>query len=59
MTDDKIKYKEHEYDFSDEPHVASSTDCTGLIQTPPQSNIEFESYQELSNMQIPKKEQLE
>ncbi len=30
------------------PHnIASSTDCTGLVQTPPQSEEEAESYAEL------------
>ena len=56
MIDDKINYREHEYDFTDEPHVASSTDCTGLIQIPPQNQDEFQSYQELSNMQFPKQD---
>ena len=31
------------------------TECTGLMPTPPQTDAEFTSYQDLHSMEIPKK----
>ena len=50
-----IDYREHEYDFMDCANVACTTDCTGLIQQPPENEDEIEAYQDLSDMQTPKK----
>lgn len=40
--------------FPDISNVASAGECTGLMFAPPQSQEEYESYQELSGMEIPK-----
>lgn len=42
----------------DYPNITSTTssmDTTGMMPTPPQSNAERESYEELAGMEIPKK----
>lgn len=39
--------------FPDIANVASCTECTGLMLRPPQDRDEYESYQELSGMEIP------
>ena len=36
--------------------VASATECTGLMFTPPEGQAQLESYQELSPMAIPRRE---
>ena len=40
--------------FLDISNTVSSCECTGSMYVPPQNEDEFESYQELTNMQIPK-----
>lgn len=56
--DQKIEY--HEHDTPERANlpltsdVASATECTGLMPTPPLTDSELESYQELSSMEIPK-----
>ncbi len=39
-------------------NVASATECTGLIFNPPLDEAEQESYQELSDMEIPPEKNL-
>lgn len=40
--------------FPDITSTASATECTGLMYKPPVNREEYESYQELSGMEIPK-----
>lgn len=42
-------------DFFDINSVASTMDCTGLIQTPPQTEDELDSYAEIYDMPKPNK----
>jgi len=35
--------------------TASSMDSTGMIPTPPQNSDEWEAYEELTGMELPKK----
>lgn len=57
---DKHKDKDAEYDsYPDISDIASATDCTGLMYAPPQNEEEFESYQELSGIELPKKKENE
>ncbi len=42
-------------DFPDPLEVISSTECTGLVPTPPQSEGEADAYTELKNIPQPKK----
>ena len=55
-----IEYHEHdtpgEEEFPDISGVASANECTGLMYKTPMSAEEWESYQELSSMEIPKGE---
>lgn len=44
-------------DYPDISNVSSAWDCTGLMPRPPLNEDEYESYQELSGMEIPRKEQ--
>ena len=41
-------------DYPDLSTVASSMECTGLMQRPAQDMDEYESFQELYGMEIPK-----
>lgn len=54
----KINYHEHDTplqdQFPDISNVASASECTGLMHRSPADREEFESYQELSSMAIPK-----
>ncbi len=53
----KRKFKKKNKDmFPDISSVSSATECTGLMPTPPANKDEYESYQELSPMEIPKDE---
>lgn len=56
-----IEYHEHdtpkEGTFPDLSSVASATECTGLMYKVPMDGEEWESYQELSSMGIPKVEE--
>ena len=36
-------------ELSDKFNVCSSTECTGLIQVPPESDYEYESYKDIYN----------
>lgn len=48
--------KDNNYNyFPDISNTVSSTECTGMMYALPQNEAEFESYQELFDMQIPKK----
>ena len=55
----KMNYHEHDTprqeEFPDISNVASATECTGLMYKSPQDESEYENYQELSLMAIPKK----
>ena len=52
----KFTHGEHVTIYPDAPEsVASATECTGLMPTPPQNDAEFMSYQDLHSMEIPKK----
>ncbi|MCI5651654.1 MAG: hypothetical protein MR295_05375 [Ruminococcus bromii] len=50
-----ISYGEHVEHFPDLSDTASATECTGLMPTPPKTQAEYESYQELHGMEVPKK----
>ncbi|MDD3920006.1 MAG: hypothetical protein PHO41_02360 [Eubacteriales bacterium] len=43
--------------FPDISDVASVTETTGLMYKPPENEEEYEAYQELAGMEIPKKKQ--
>ncbi|MDR0314474.1 MAG: hypothetical protein LBH71_00800 [Oscillospiraceae bacterium] len=51
----KEKRAKSEY-YPDISNVSSMSDCTGLMHTPPQNDEEYQAYQDLSNMQIPKQD---
>lgn len=53
----KIAYHEHDEpkQFPDISSVASASECTGLTHKAPRNEAEWESYQELSSMAIPRK----
>ena len=42
-------------DYQDISTTSSSTDATGLMPTPPLTDEQFEAYQDLAGMEIPKK----
>lgn len=42
--------------YEDMTSTVSGTECTGLMPTPPQDADEYEAYQELYGMEVPKKE---
>lgn len=46
--------KTSEPNFTDISNVASATECTGLMPTPPLTEEEYASRQELYSMEIPK-----
>ena len=56
----KIDYHEHEAPdpalFPDLSNVASAQECTGLMHKSPQDGAEWESYQQLSSMAVPREE---
>lgn len=56
----KIAYHEHDDPemSPDLSNVASASECTGLMHRSPQNEAEWDSYQELSSMAIPKKEDM-
>jgi len=43
-------------EYPDISRTASATDCTGLMFRPPQSEEEYESYQEVYGMEFPRQE---
>ena len=40
--------------YPDITHTSSCTECTGLMARPPQDMDEYESYQDVYGMEIPK-----
>ena len=52
---DAVKQQE-ENSMPDISAVASSMECTGLMPSAPVNDAEFASYQQLYNMEIPKKD---
>ena len=48
-------YGEHVELFPDLSNTVSATECTGLMYKPPLTPDEYESYQTLHSMEIPKK----
>lgn len=59
MRDKKIKIEYHEHDtpketYPDISNVASANECTGLMYRTPISGEEWESFQTLSSMGIPR-----
>lgn len=58
MPKPKINYHEHD-DLSafypDVSHVASATETTGLTHKAPSTDEEWESYQQLASLAIPRK----
>ena len=50
------RFDHHEHDTGSEPSVASVNECTGLMFTPPEDQAQWESYQQLSPMAIPRRE---
>lgn len=50
----KLRPKSNYDKFLDQNTVASSTECTGLIPTPPMSVDEAESYNEIYDIPQPK-----
>ena len=57
-TNKKTKEKERKEPFyPDISNTVSAGECTGLMHAPPQNEEELEAYQELSGMQIPKKQE--
>ena len=49
------KQKRDKYNMSKNNSVALDTELTGLIQTPPESDAEAQSYTELAGIPKPKK----
>lgn len=50
-----FSYGEHVEFFPEISDTASATECTGLMPTPPLTPEEYESYQTLHSMEVPKK----
>ena len=50
------RFDHHEHDTGPETPVASANECTGLMFTPPEDQAQWESYQQLSPMAIPRRE---
>lgn len=57
MAKKKIDYHEHDevFDFPNISNVASANETTGMMPTPPETTDEYQSYQEVASMAIPKK----
>lgn len=51
----RAQYGEHIEVFPNLSDAASANECTGLMPTPPVTPDEYESYQELHSMEVPKK----
>jgi hypothetical protein len=51
----RAQYGEHIEVFPNLSDTASANECTGLMPTPPVTPDEYESYQELHSMEVPKK----
>ena len=52
----KQKNKKEKIVYPDISNVASSSECTGLMPNIPQNDDEYDSYQEMYDMEIPKKD---
>jgi hypothetical protein len=52
--DNKLHLKPDNDKFLDPNNVVSNTECTGLIQTPPLTEDEAESYKEIYDLPVPK-----
>lgn len=50
-----IFYGEHVEIFPEISDTVSATECTGLMPTPPKTPEEYEAYQSLHSMGVPKK----
>lgn len=50
-----FRYGEHVEIFPEISDTASATECTGLMPTPPKTPEEYEAYQTLHSMGVPKK----
>ena len=50
-----FSYGEHVEIFPELSDTASATECTGLMPAPPKTPEEYEAYQTLHSMEIPKK----
>ena len=55
MEEKRFQYGEHVEIFPNLSDTASANECTGLMPTPPVTPDEYESYQELHSMEVPKK----
>lgn len=54
---EKIQYHEHDplpESLTDISNVASASESTGMMPTPPQNRAELHSYQDMAGMAIPK-----
>ncbi|MCL2772705.1 MAG: hypothetical protein FWD71_05075 [Oscillospiraceae bacterium] len=50
--------EESEYDsFPNISNTVSSSECTGMMYTPPQNDEELESYKDMFSMEIPHKKE--
>ena len=54
MEEKRFQYGEHVEIFPNLSDTASANECTGLMPTPPVTPDEYESYQELHSMEVPK-----
>ena len=55
MEEKRFQYGEHVEIFPNLSDTASANEYTGLMPTPPVTPDEYESYQELHSMEVPKK----
>ncbi len=51
---ESITSEEYVSYLPDVSNISSATECTGLMQTPPLNEEEYESYQEIYHIEIPK-----
>lgn len=52
--DDPERYLKEPGDYPSMTPTVSATEATGMIPAPPQSDAQYESYQDLYGMEIPK-----
>lgn len=57
--DDLADYMRDPGDYPDRTTTVSASECTGLIPTPPQSEAEYRSLQQMHGMEIPPIEETE
>ena len=56
----KINDTDEDYEFDSFPNISntvSSSECTGMMHTPPQNDEELESYKDMFSMEIPRKKE--